>query len=526
MSLLRRSFLGILLSACCSCIALPVAHAPAERIDVPETVASYTTDATPGGVVGGARAESLARDVATELTKRGADALPDGALAAAASWMLRELNDSRAPGVLTTDAAARRFGFAGLIVALAGFGLNDSHASDWRTALEQVPANVPVTRFGVSVSDSGRSAAVVFGATELSLRPFVRHPALSDRIELRGEIGERFRSSHVYLTKTDGSVEERRMPTRKIDTTFSFAAAGVYQLEVMGDGPTGPVVVANVPLYVGVEEPKPAVSTGRTTAPAESEARMLELLNEARSTAHLEALRADDELRQIALGHSTDMVEHGFFGHVSPITGTPEDRMRRSGVVLANFGENVAQADDAETAHDVLMASPGHRANMLGPNFTHVGIAAVQTEARQLAFTLVFGRRANPATMPRTAEQVEAALLSLRRKNKLSLPTSDSTYRVGARAGVTAYVASSAPTLAVAAQAQAAAMTREVQRTHSSRPATCALVIDLVELEQLDKMPQLLDPKLRRFGIGAQLREDSHGSRLVVMMLLEGIKCQ
>jgi len=526
MSLLRRLVLGILLVVCGSCAGLPVALAPAERIEVPDTVASYTTDATPGGIVGGERAETLARDVAAELTKRGTNAVPDGALAATASWMLRELNEARSPGVLTTDAAARRFGFAGVIVALAGFGLNDSHASDWRAALQQVPANVPVTRFGVSVSNSARSAAVVFGAAELSLQPFLRHPALTGRVELRGEIGDRFRSSHVYLTKTDGSVEERRMPTRKIETTFSFATAGVYQLEVMGDGSTGPVVVANVPLYVGVEEPTLAASTGRTTSPAEGEARMLELLNQARKTAHLEALRADDELRQIALGHSNDMVEHGFFGHVSPTTGTPEDRMRKSGVVLANFGENVAQADDAETAHDVLMASPGHRANMLGPNFTHVGIAAVQTEARQLAFTLVFGRRADPATMPRRAEQVEAALLSLRRKNKLPLPTSDSIYRVGASAGVSAYVASSAPTLAVAAQAQAAAMTREVQRTHSSRPATCALLIDLVELEQLDRMPQLLDPKLRRFGVGARLREDSHGSRLVVMMLLEGIKCQ
>src|SRR5262249_23264108 len=159
--------------------------------------------------------------------------------------------------------------------------------------------------------------------------------------------------------------------------------------------------------------------------------RMFELLNRSRATAGLRALAPDDELRAIALAHSEDMAEHHFFGHVSPTTGTTEDRERKSGVVVARFGENVAEADSAETAHDGLMASPGHRANMLGADFTHVGIAAVKTDEGQLAFTLIFGGRVDASQLP-NASQIEAAFLELRAKKGLSAPTADPIYRAGA----------------------------------------------------------------------------------------------
>jgi len=523
---LRAWFWGVLLCFCCSCVSIPVARGPAEHIDVPEDVALYSTDARPDGVVGGARSEGLAREIAAELQKRGTPAEPDGALAATASWFLREANEARSPGASTMDAAARRFGFAGVINSTMAFGLDDEHEGAWRAALAQVPPNIPVTRYGVSVSKSGRSAAVAFGAVEISLRPFARHLSLSDKVDLRGEVGARYSFAHVYLTKTDGTVEERRMPSRKIDASFSFSAPGVYQLEVMGDGPTGPVIVCNVPLFVGVEETKAAVSTGSTTSPGEGEARMFALLNQSRKAAGIKPLLLDDELREIALAHSTDMVDHHFFGHVSPTTGTPDARLRRSAAVVADFGENVAQAGNAEMAHDGLMASPGHRANMLSARFTHVGIAAVSTDTEQLTFTLIFGRRADPTTMPRTTEQVEAAFLALRRKNGLSVPSSDPIYRVGVAAGIAAYVESSTPTIAIAVRAQDAALKREVQRTRSSRPGVCALVIELIELDQLEKTPLLLAPTLRRYGFAARIRQDSHGTRLAVMMLLEGVPCQ
>ena len=516
---------GILLCVSCAASSAHVARIPAEHIDVPDAVELYSTDATPGGVVGGSGADSLATSISAELSKRGATASPDGQLAAAASWVLREMNSGRTIDLTSSEAAARRFGFAGVIVSMAGFG-TEADGNMWRDALARVPPNMAVNRFGISVSNSGRSAAVVFGAVEVVMASIARHPVPNEPVELRGEVGPRYTSAHVYLTKADGTVEEKRMPTRKVQASYSFASPGKYKLEVMGDGATGPVIVFNVPLYVGVEEEPLSVSSGRVTSPAEGEARMLELLNQARKAAGLGMLQADDELREIALAHSTDMAEHNFFGHVSPTTGNTEDRARRSGVVVASYGENVAEADSAESSFDGLMASPGHRANMLNPQYTHVGIAAVSTDAHQLAFTLIFGRRVSLRTMPQTAVQVEAAFLALRAKKGLSAPTSDPLYRAAADAGVAAYVAASKPTPDIAVRAENEALAREVQRARSSRAGGCSFLTEILELDQLEQNASLLAPGLRRFGVGARIHTDAHGPRLAIMMILEGIPCR
>jgi uncharacterized protein YkwD len=518
-----------LASASCggsNAIETKFARAPGEHIDVPDEAGVYSTDAGSEGVVGGQGSESLAADVAAELRKRGAAAGPDGGLAATATWLLREVNEGHPLADSTANAAAHRFGFAGVIVAMSGFSLDPEHRGTWRTGLDRVPRNLPVTRYGISVSPSGHTAAVVFGVVEISVEPFARHLAVNDSVELRGELSPRYAFAHVYLTKTDGSVEEKRTASRRVDASFSFTTPGKYELEVMGDGVTGPVIVLNVPLYVGISEEAVSTSSGHVTSPSDGEARMLELLNQSRKAAGLRALLADDELREVALGHSEDMAEHHFVGHVSPTTGTTEDRERRSGIVVVTYGENIAQAESAEQAHDGLMQSPGHRANMLSSQFTHVGIAAVSTDTHQLVFTLMFARRANPATMPRNAAQVEAAFLALRAKKGLSAPVSDAIYRAATSAGVDAFVAASKPTPAVAVGAENAALAREVQRTGSSRPAACSFVTELLELDQLEDETILQAPGLRRYGIAARLHKDEHGERLTIMMLLEGAPCQ
>jgi uncharacterized protein YkwD len=232
----------------------------------------------------------------------------------------------------------------------------------------------------------------------LTLQPFPSHFALNDVLAVHGEVGARFGFAHVFLTTVDGSVQEKRMPDRRVEASFELPKAGKYKLEVMGDGATGPVIVANVPIYVGaVENERPLVASGRAMSPAESEQRLFELLNQSRVAAGLRPLVADDPLRQIAFAHSTDMAEHDFFGHVSPTTGDPASRIERSGILVAKFGENLAQADTPEDAHDSLMSSPGHRAVMLGASYTHVGIAAVPSHqasaARNPGLQRVLGRQ-------------------------------------------------------------------------------------------------------------------------------------
>jgi uncharacterized protein YkwD len=104
------------------------------------------------------------------------------------------------------------------------------------------------------------------------------------------------------------------------------------------------------------------------------EAQMLELVNGERASAGLKPLAPDPELTEVARAHSTDMFERGYFAHVSPEGLSPFDRMTQAGVKFRTAGENLALAPTLQIAHTGLMNSPGHRANILRPEFGRLGI--------------------------------------------------------------------------------------------------------------------------------------------------------
>ncbi|HEY8896886.1 MAG TPA: CvpA family protein [Niastella sp.] len=112
-------------------------------------------------------------------------------------------------------------------------------------------------------------------------------------------------------------------------------------------------------------------------ARAELEALMLSWVNAERIKAGLNTLKADPELTTVARKHSVDMFQQGYFSHVSPGGKGPFDRMRNDGVKFTNAGENIALAPTLDIAHSGLMHSPGHRANILRPEFGRLGIGIV-----------------------------------------------------------------------------------------------------------------------------------------------------
>jgi len=111
-----------------------------------------------------------------------------------------------------------------------------------------------------------------------------------------------------------------------------------------------------------------------TSVREDLEAKMLVLVNEEREKAGLKPLAADPELQQVARAHSRDMFARGYFAHEDPDGQDPFDRMRKAGVQFSTAGENLALAQTVEQAHEGLMKSPGHRANILQRQFGRVGI--------------------------------------------------------------------------------------------------------------------------------------------------------
>jgi uncharacterized protein YkwD len=158
-------------------------------------------------------------------------------------------------------------------------------------------------------------------------------------------------------------------------------ARGAYQVEVLAEGQHGPEVVANFPVYCGVQPPDVIEVEVEEVDPdidADQIARAnFEYLNEARRVRGLQPLEWDDRVARIAEAHSRDMQKNGFVGHKSPTTGDVADRFAAAKVEGSVLRENVARGYGPKGIHDSLMKSPGHRVNMLAEDVTHVGIGIV-----------------------------------------------------------------------------------------------------------------------------------------------------
>lgn len=126
------------------------------------------------------------------------------------------------------------------------------------------------------------------------------------------------------------------------------------------------------------------------TIDPEAETEMLRLLNQERTSRGLVALSMDPAIRAVARAHSVDMFRQGYFAHTSLDGTSPFERMRRGNVRFAGAGENLALARSVQIAHAGLMRSPGHRANILRPQFRRIGIGAATSRRHGTMFTQNF----------------------------------------------------------------------------------------------------------------------------------------
>jgi len=71
------------------------------------------------------------------------------------------------------------------------------------------------------------------------------------------------------------------------------------------------------------------------------------------------------------------MIDNKYFAHDSPTYGSPFEMMKQFGITYRYAAENLALHPSVESAHQGLMNSPGHRANILNPNLTEIGIGII-----------------------------------------------------------------------------------------------------------------------------------------------------
>jgi len=141
---------------------------------------------------------------------------------------------------------------------------------------------------------------------------------------------------------------------------------------------------------------------------------LLCLLNARRGRRGLPGLVSNGLLLSAAEGHSRSMVQLGYFAHVAPGGRGLVHRVLGSGYLLQTLtwtlGENIAFGVGVPSTPRAIvrawMASTPHRANILAPQFRHVGIGVVagapgRPSATGATYTTDFGvRRLQPVALP------------------------------------------------------------------------------------------------------------------------------
>jgi uncharacterized protein YkwD len=104
-------------------------------------------------------------------------------------------------------------------------------------------------------------------------------------------------------------------------------------------------------------------------------AEMLARVNAARKKAGAQPLRSNGKLDLAAQRHAEDMLARSYFAHASPEKKTVRDRASAAGYDWRRIGENIAEGQfSVDEVMDTWMNSPGHRKNILDPDFRELGV--------------------------------------------------------------------------------------------------------------------------------------------------------
>ena len=116
------------------------------------------------------------------------------------------------------------------------------------------------------------------------------------------------------------------------------------------------------------------------------------LTNESRRLAGLPPVAVDARLTAAARAKLFDMLKQDYFAHRTPDGRQPWTFMQAAGYRFQMAAENLAKGYDNEPElQRAWMKSRGHRANILNPLFTEIGVA----DANGIV-VVMFGRPAPP----------------------------------------------------------------------------------------------------------------------------------
>lgn len=436
--------------------------------------------------------------------------------------------DGTLPSQAAIDAAARHLGLVEPTphFVVVGTDAREGVAERLQEDIEALLAERAYSHYGGVMQERDGIAlyvaALVFRFVDLE--PVPRRIEPGTAITLTGALTHGHTAPELAVTEPDGHVV-RGAPSRGNALRFQVPVqtAGVYRVEVLGQGPQGITVVANFPIYVGEEPPESVVIANADSGPVDPQRAaelLLEMVNTERAKVKLKPLELDATLSTIALAHVDDMLEHGFVAHTSKATGSAADRVTRAGVRTSVVLENIGRGYSLREVHDGLLASPGHRGNILHELVNRIGIGVRATpESGHTAYlvTEVFTR-----VTPKLSGDARDELLSrinAKRKSLRRAPlTSDDTLNELAQQTAARYFKQPAPD----DQALMQSVRDELLQVKLPARSVGAVLTVASSLQELSELDAVLESGLKLVGIGlAQgTRPDTPENALCAVLLL------
>jgi uncharacterized protein YkwD len=273
------------------------------------------------------------------------------------------------------------------------------------------------------------TGAIVFAlqGSGVTTNPIPRSLPSGGAVQLDAVVDAKYKEPEVFITREDGATEQLALAAGKSGAFKTQVACGKHtgrqQVEITASDAQGSTVLANFPVWCAAEPPatltiEPSHDDDTVVPADEAEKRLLAMMNRDRQAANLPALVWDDRVADVARKHSEEMRRTKIVAHISPTTGSAADRVKAAGIKTAVVLENVARAYGVAEAHDGLMNSPGHRANMMSAAATHVGIGVVLGDEvsgrREMFVTQVFIRIPPKVDPAKAAELVRDRIAKVR----------------------------------------------------------------------------------------------------------------
>ncbi len=222
-------------------------------------------------------------------------------------------------------------------------------------------------------------------------------------------------------------------------------------------------------------QPEPAPAPARAPrSVSDAKARLVELVNGSRAEAGLAALVTRNDLDELATAHSGDMAAaRRLFHNDALFTEATKKRIGAKAV-----GENVASNTSIDDAHRRLMASPNHRANLLSPSFSRLGLGLVDADGTWYltevfvtpVATATTAAAAPPAASATTAKPAAPAVRATTRSTTPRAARADRTDRPAAGPSTTASTPTTEGQPAPLATAADPATTVDIDFSAEGRP--------------------------------------------------------